>query len=86
MVNLNSPLREQRNKNILFPAWKWVLLEFVTKGGLKKCLKDKVLRKTQKIPVHCCLFPFLLFALCAVIFIVPDVSYETDGVLADVVC
>lgn len=40
------------------------------------------------IPVRCCLFPFLaqVYDLCLEICIVSDVSYETDGVLADVVC
>lgn len=75
MVNINR--KKLKGMLLPVPSWNQLLLEFVTKDRLKK--------KTQEIPAFSLLFA-QVYDLFVGIFIVPDASYETDGVLADVVC
>lgn len=54
---------------------KWLLLEFVT--------KHRQIKVFENTPVHCCLFPLCIQVgdLSVNVFIVPDVSYETESLL-----
>lgn len=75
MVSRNR--KKLKDKVLPVPSWKWLSLEFVTQQKAEKENTD-----TDAFS----LFFAQVYDLFVGIFIVPDVSYETDGVLADIVC